>query len=150
DKASVLYGGLERPKLPVELQDGYWVTPTIFTDCTDDMKIVQEEIFGPVMSILYYDTVAEAVARANSTSLGLAAGVVGTNIAEANKVAAQLEAGIIWINSWGESPAEMPVGGWKLSGLGVENGHRGIEAWVRNKSTLVENGGSVGSVFCKL
>ncbi|KZZ89321.1 betaine aldehyde dehydrogenase [Ascosphaera apis ARSEF 7405] len=150
DKAKLLYGGLETPKLPKELQNGYWITPTVFTDCTDDMKIVQEEIFGPVMSILYYDTVPEAVSRANNTNLGLAAGVVGTNISEANKVAAQLEAGITWVNTWGESPAEMPVGGWKHSGVGVENGHRGIEAWVRNKSTLIENGGSVGSVFSKL
>jgi betaine-aldehyde dehydrogenase len=54
------------------------------------------------------------------------------------------------VNTWGESPAEMSVGGWKMSGVGVENGRRGIEAWVRNKSTLVEMGGVVGTVFAKL
>ena len=60
---------------------------------------------------------------------------------------AKLEAGITWVNSWGESPAEMSVGGWKQSGVGVENGKRGLEAWVRNKSTLVDMNGLVPSVF---
>ena len=132
------------------LENGYWVRPTVFTDCTDDMRIVQEEIFGPVMSILYYDTTEEAVERANKTDLGLAAGVFGKDLNMAHKVVAQLQAGITWVNTWGESPAEMSVGGWKQSGVGVENGRRGIEAWVRNKSTLIDMSGSVPTVFSKL
>jgi betaine-aldehyde dehydrogenase len=151
DKAKLLYGGPKKPKgLPKSLENGYWVRPTVFTDCTDDMKIVQEEIFGPVMSILYYDTTEEAVERANKTNLGLAAGVFGKDLNMAHKVVAQLQAGITWINTWGESPAEMSVGGWKQSGVGVENGRRGIEAWVRNKSTLVDMSGRVPTVFSKL
>lgn len=151
DKAKLLHGGLEKPKgLQNALVDGYWVRPTVFTDCKDNMKIVQEEIFGPVMTILYYDTVEEAVERANQTELGLAAGVFGNDLNMAHKVVAQLQAGITWINTWGESPAEMSVGGWKQSGLGVENGRRGIEAWVRNKSTLVDMSGTVPTVFAKL
>jgi betaine-aldehyde dehydrogenase len=151
DKAKLLYGGAKKPEgLPKGLENGYWVRPTVFTDCTDDMKIVQEEIFGPVMSILYYDTTEEAVERANKTDLGLAAGVFGKDLNMAHKVVAQLQAGITWINTWGESPAEMSVGGWKQSGVGVENGRRGIEAWVRNKSTLVDMSGSVPTVFSKL
>ncbi|KAJ4391502.1 hypothetical protein N0V93_005120 [Gnomoniopsis smithogilvyi] len=153
DKARVLYGGNTSPQaltVPQELKDGYWVQPTVFTDCTDDMKIVKEEIFGPVMCILTYDTIDEAVKRANATDLGLAAGVFGKDINQCHQVIAQLEAGITWVNTWGESPAEMAVGGWKSSGLGVENGRKGLEAWVKNKSTLVEMGGSVPTVFAKL
>jgi betaine-aldehyde dehydrogenase len=111
------------------------------------MRIVQEEIFGPVMSILYYESTEEAVERANKTDLGLAAGVFGKDLNMAHKVVVQLQASITWVNTWGESPAEMSVGGWKQSGVGVENGRRGIEAWVWNKSTLVDMSGSVPTVF---
>ncbi|EXJ82548.1 betaine-aldehyde dehydrogenase [Capronia epimyces CBS 606.96] len=151
DKARLLYGGLGQPDhLPQSLRTGYWVRPTVFTDCTDEMKIVKEEIFGPVMSILTYSSVDEAVRRANNTELGLAAGVFGRDIDLCHRVIKQLQAGITWVNTWGESPAEMAVGGWKQSGVGVENGRRGLEAWLRNKSTLVDMGGSVPTVFSKL
>ncbi|KAK4547691.1 hypothetical protein LTR36_000648 [Oleoguttula mirabilis] len=160
DGAKLLFGGLGKPTLPpsaqAALQDGYWVKPTIFTNCTDDMLIVREEIFGPVMTILpYADTpdlsyIPTLIRRANNTPMGLAAGVFTTNIDLAHRVVAQLEAGITWVNTWGESPAEMPVGGWKMSGMGVENGRRGLENWVQNKSTLVEMGGTVASVFEKV
>ncbi|KAJ9150681.1 Betaine aldehyde dehydrogenase [Pleurostoma richardsiae] len=151
DKARLLCGGLGQPEgIPADLRDGYWIRPTVFTDCSDGMRIVREEIFGPVMCILTYASVEEAVERANTTELGLAAGVFGRDIDQCHRVIAQLQAGITWVNTWGESPAEMAVGGWKQSGLGVENGRRGLEAWVRNKSTLVEMGGSVPTVFAKL
>jgi betaine-aldehyde dehydrogenase len=155
DKAKLLCGGADKPSwlsshYDKSYQKGYWVQPTIFTDCTDDMKIVQEEIFGPVMSILTYKTVDEVIRRANATKMGLAAGVFTNNLNLAHQVVAKLEAGITWINTWGESPAEMSVGGWKMSGVGVENGKKGLEAWVRNKSTLVEMGGAVPTVFAKL
>lgn len=150
DRATLLCGGLSKPaSLPPDLQDGYWVQPTVFTDCTDSMLIVREEIFGPVMSILYYDgnNEAEVVRRANNSELGLAAGIFTKDLNRAHRIVDQLEAGIVWINSWGESPAEMSVGGWKKSGVGVENGRRGIEAWVRNKSILVDISGSVATPF---
>ncbi|KAJ5936423.1 hypothetical protein N7454_005058 [Penicillium verhagenii] len=150
DRATLLCGGPEKPDMPQDLQAGYWVKPTIFTDCTDSMRIVQEEIFGPVMTLLFYDTVEEAVKRANTTEHGLAAGVFTKDLNQAHRVIDQLQAGITWINTWGESPAEMAVGGWKKSGLGVENGRRGIEAWLQNKSTLVDMSGTVATVFAKL
>ncbi|KAJ5744099.1 hypothetical protein N7533_008969 [Penicillium manginii] len=151
DRATLLCGGPGKPdSVPQDLQAGFWVKPTIFTDCTDDMRIVKEEIFGPVMSILYYDTVEEALQRANATELGLAAGVFTKDLNQAHRLIDQLQAGITWVNTWGESPAEMAVGGWKKSGLGVENGRRGIEAWVQNKSTLVDMSGAVATVFAKL
>ena len=147
DKATLLIGGLEKPTVSKRFQGGYWVKPTVFTNCTDDMKIVREEIFGPVMCILTYDNVDEVVERANNTELGLAAGVFTNDLNLAHRVIAQLEAGITWVNTWGESPADMSVGGWKQSGVGVENGRKGIEAWVKNKSTLVDMSGMVPTVF---
>ena len=122
------------------LAKGAYVLPTVFTDCTDDMKIVQEEIFGPVMSILAYDTIEEAIQRANNTNFGLAAGVVTQDISQAHRLIHQLEAGICWINTWGESPAEMPVGGYKQSGVGRENGISTLNHYTRTKSIQVELG----------
>ncbi|KAF1829050.1 betaine aldehyde dehydrogenase [Decorospora gaudefroyi] len=155
DKATLLYGGPEPPSWlsshpNTAYKTGFWVQPTIFTNCTDAMKIVTDEIFGPVMSILTYRTIDEVVLRANNTNVGLAAGVFTRDLNLAHRVIARLDAGITWVNTWGESPAEMSVGGWKQSGVGVENGKRGLEAWVRNKSTLVEMGGVVPTVFAKL
>jgi betaine-aldehyde dehydrogenase len=151
DKATLLTGGTAKPSpLPRGCENGFWVQPTVFTDCTDSMSIVKEEIFGPVMCILSYDTVEEAISRANNTNMGLAAGVFTKDLNLAHKVIGQLEAGITWVNTWGESPAEMSVGGWKMSGVGVENGRRGLEAWVRERSTLVDLSGRVQSVFSKL
>lgn len=150
DGAKLLYGGPGKPESIKGMEDGYWIKPTIFTDCKDSMKIVQEEIFGPVLTILTYDSVDEAISRANATPLGLAAGVFTKDLNLAHKVIGKLEAGITWVNTWGESPAEMSVGGWKQSGVGVENGRRGLEAWVRNKSTLVDMSGTVPTVFAKI
>ncbi|AOA58714.1 betaine-aldehyde dehydrogenase [Acinetobacter larvae] len=122
------------------LAQGAYVLPTIFSDCTDDMRIVQEEIFGPVMSILSYDSEAEVIARANNSIYGLAAGVVSQDISRAHRIIHQLEAGICWINTWGESPAEMPVGGYKQSGVGRENGLDTLAHYTRIKSIQVEMG----------
>ena len=151
DRAKLLFGGLGKPKgIPKGCEEGFWIKPTIFTNCTDTMKVAQEEIFGPVMCILVYDTVDEVIERANATPLGLAAGLFTNDLNMAHKIIAKLEAGITWVNTWGESPAEMSVGGWKQSGVGVENGRKGIEAWVRAKSTLVDMTGSATTVFTKL
>lgn len=117
---------------------GAYIAPTVFTDCTDTMQIVQEEIFGPVMSILTYETEDEAIARANTTSFGLAAGVVTQDIAAAHRVIHAMQAGICWINTWGESPAQMPVGGYKQSGIGRENGIQTLLAYTQVKSIQVE------------
>ncbi len=125
---------------------GAYVQPTVFSDCTDDMTIVREEIFGPVMSILIYDSEDEVIKRANNTEYGLAAGVVTENISRAHRVIHQLQAGICWINTWGESPAEMPVGGYKQSGVGRENGLITLQSYTRVKSIQVELG-AYNSVF---
>ncbi len=125
---------------------GAYVQPTVFTDCTDDMTIVREEIFGPVMSILAYDDEDEVIRRANDTEYGLAAGVLTEDLTRAHRVIHQLQAGICWINTWGESPAEMPVGGYKQSGVGRENGLVTLQNYTRIKSIQVELG-TYTSVF---
>jgi len=122
------------------LAQGAYVAPTVFSDCRDSMRIVQEEIFGPVMSILVYDDEEEAIARANATSYGLAAGLVTRDLSLAHRVIHRLEAGICWVNTWGESPAPMPVGGYKQSGVGRENGIETLEHYTRTKSVQIELG----------
>ncbi|MBT0726102.1 betaine-aldehyde dehydrogenase [Rosenbergiella australiborealis] len=117
---------------------GAWVEPTVFTNCRDDMEIVKEEIFGPVMSILTYHDEADVIQRANNTDFGLAAGVVTKELNRAHRIIHQLEAGICWINTWGESAAEMPVGGYKHSGVGRENGLVTLEHYTQIKSVQVE------------
>jgi betaine-aldehyde dehydrogenase len=119
---------------------GQYVQPTVFADCSDDMKIVREEIFGPVMSMLAFADEDDVIARANDTLYGLAAGVVTENLSRAHRVIHRLEAGICWINTWGESPAEMPVGGYKQSGVGRENGITTLGHYTRIKSVQVELG----------
>ena len=126
--------------------NGAYVAPTVFTDCTDAMTITREEIFGPVMSILIYDSEDEVIRRANDTTYGLAAGIVTRDLNRAHRVIHRLQAGICWINTWGESAAEMPVGGYKQSGVGRENGLTTLAHYTRIKSVQVEMG-DYASVF---
>jgi len=133
--ATLLTGG--HAVSPESAPNGFFVAPTIFTDCTDDMTIVKEEIFGPVMSVLVFDDEDEVIKRANDTTLGLAAGVFSQNIQRAHRVIHQLQAGICWINAYGNSPAEMPVGGYKQSGIGRENGVETLNSYTQTKSVYV-------------
>ena len=120
-----------------ETDNGFFVEPTIFADCKDDSDHVVDEIFGPVMSVLSFDSEAEVIKRANDTKFGLAAGIFTKDINRAHRVINQLEAGICWINSWGDSPAEMPVGGYKESGIGRENGPETLKSYTQIKSVFV-------------
>ncbi len=138
DGAEVLCGG-GSPDQP-ELADGYFVEPTVFDGCTDDMQIVKEEIFGPVMAVLGFETEDEAVARANDTTYGLAAGVFTSDIQRAHRVVAQLEAGTCWINNYNITPIEMPFGGTKQSGIGRENSLTTLNHYTQLKSVYVEMG----------
>lgn len=134
--ARLLYGG--KRMTGAGFDAGAWVEPTVFTDCSDEMTIVREEIFGPVMSILTYQSEEEVVRRANATEYGLAAGLVTQDLNRAHRVIHQIEAGICWINTWGESAAEMPVGGYKHSGVGRENGLMTLQNYTQVKSVQVE------------
>lgn len=119
------------------LARGAFVQPTIFTGCTDEMAIVREEIFGPVMSVLDFEDEAEVIARANATDLGLAAGIFTRDLTRAHRVIAALEAGTCWINTYNITPIELPFGGNKQSGLGRENGRAAIEYFTQLKSVYV-------------
>ncbi len=122
---------------PAGAEGGFFVEPTIFTDCTDEMSIVREEIFGPVMSVLTFRDEDEVIRRANDTETGLAAGVFTNDIRRAHRVIHRIQAGICWINAYGASPAEMPVGGYKLSGIGRENGRVTLDQYTQLKSVYV-------------
>jgi betaine-aldehyde dehydrogenase len=126
------------------LAAGCFVEPTIFTDCREDMTVVREEIFGPVMTVLAFADEDEAIRRANATPFGLAAGVFTRDLARAHRVVARLEAGVCWINNYNVTPVEVPFGGVKQSGIGRENGIAAIEHYTQLKSVYVE----LGKVAC--
>ena len=128
-----------RPADPA-LERGNFVEPTVFDGCTDDMTIVREEIFGPVMSVLTFEDEDEVVARANDTDYGLSAGVFTRDLARAHRVIARLEAGTCWVNNYNITPIEVPFGGYKHSGIGRENGQAAIEHYTQVKSVYVELG----------
>ena len=119
---------------------GYWITPAVFADVTDTMAIAREEIFGPVMSVLDFDTEAEALARANDTEFGLAAGVFTNDLQRAHRVAEGFEAGTCYINTYNDAPVEVPFGGSKMSGVGRENSAAAIEHYSQLKSVFVRMG----------
>lgn len=116
---------------------GLFLQPTIFSDVIDDMAIAREEIFGPVMSVLPFDTEDEVLDRANATEFGLAAGVFTADLTRAHRVVAGFEAGTCWINTYNLTPIEMPFGGIKASGVGRENSHAAIEHYSELKSVYV-------------
>lgn len=118
-------------------QPGNFVQPTVFADVTDTMTIAREEIFGPVMAVLDFDTEAEVIARANASEFGLAAGVFTADLARAHRMVAALQAGTCWINAYNLTPVEAPFGGVKLSGVGRENGHAAVEHYTQVKSVYV-------------
>ena len=119
---------------------GWFLQPTVFADVTDDMTIAREEIFGPVLSVLDFDTEEEALTRANATEYGLAAGVFTQDLTRAHRMAAGFEAGTCYINTYNLAPVEAPFGGSKLSGVGRENSKGAIEHYSQLKSVYVAMG----------
>ena len=129
--ARLAYGGNRIDK------EGFWLQPTVFADVTDDMTIAREEIFGPVMAVLDFDTEDEVMARANDTEFGLAAGVFTRDLTRAHRVVAAFEAGTCYINTYNDAPVEAPFGGSKMSGVGRENSRAAIEHYTQLKSVYV-------------
>ena len=115
------------------LAAGNFVLPAVYADCTDDMEFVTDEVFGPLMSVLPFDTEDEVVTRANATPYGLSAAVFSSDFARSNRVANALQAGSVWINDYGTLPASLPFGGYKQSGVGRENGANAIEHYTQVK-----------------
>jgi len=123
------------------LAGGNWVAPTIFTGVTNDMTIAREEIFGPVMAVIPFETPDEAIKIANDSEYGLAAAIWTRDIAKAVTTARALRAGIIWINDSQPAPTEMPWGGYKRSGIGRELGKHGMDDFLEDKAIYVNLGG---------
>ncbi|NOD30545.1 betaine-aldehyde dehydrogenase [Ruegeria atlantica] len=129
--ARLVYGG-ERIE-----RDGYFVQPTVFADVTDNMTIAREEIFGPVMSVLDFETEEEVMARANDTEFGLAAGVFTNDLTRAHRIVAGFEAGTCYINTYNLAPVEAPFGGSKMSGVGRENSKLAINHFSEMKTVYI-------------
>lgn len=130
--AEILVGGEGRPQA---LKAGYFVKPTVFVNVKNDMTIAREEIFGPVLSVISYDSEDEAISIANDSNYGLHAAVLGTDLQRARRVASQLRAGRVVINGMTDDP-QAPWGGFKYSGVGREYGRYGIEAFVETRAIL--------------
>ena len=125
----------------------YFVEPTIFGGVTNDMRIAQEEVFGPVLSIIRFDTDEEAIAIANDIAFGLAAGVWTQSINRAIKVSNAIRAGTIWVNTYRAVSFLSPFGGYKQSGLGRENGIEAIREYLQTKSVWISTAADVPNPF---
>ncbi|WP_330286022.1 aldehyde dehydrogenase family protein [Streptomyces sp. NBC_00576] len=121
----------------LDLDGGYYYKPTVIADLANDSRVVQEEIFGPVLTVQPFDTEDEAVQLANSTPYGLASGVQTSNLARAHRVANRLQAGIVWVNDWAMLDPAIPFGGVKDSGFGREYGPEALASYTKVKSVVV-------------
>ena len=121
----------------IDLDGGYYYQPTVISGLDQNALAVREEVFGPVLTVQPFDTEEEAIALANGTAYGLAAGVQTTTSRRAHRVSARLEAGIVWVNGWAMLDASMPFGGVKDSGWGRENGPEALASYTRTKSVLI-------------
>lgn len=137
DGATIVTGG-GVPDMPEELVGGAWIQPTIWTGLADDSAVVTDEIFGPCCHIRPFDTEEEAIELANSLPYGLASAIWSENITRAHRVAGQIEAGIIWVNSWFLRDLRTPFGGSKQSGIGREGGVHSLEFYTEMKNICVK------------
>ena len=131
--AKCVLGGAAAPDMP----GGQFVEPTIFVDVTPQMRIAREEVFGPVLSVIGFDTEEEAIRLANDTIYGLGAGVWTENIGRAHRVSKALKAGTVWVNTYRAMSFMMPFGGMKHSGIGRESGIESIRHYLETKSTWI-------------
>lgn len=135
--ANVILGG-GVPKVDESLKNGFWVEPTIWTGLSESATVVKEEVFGPCCHIQPFDTEDEAIKMANDTKYGLASTIFTENLDKAHRVAAQIDSGIVWINSWFLRDLRTPFGGMKSSGIGREGGHHSLEFYTELKNVCIK------------
>ena len=133
----ILTGG-KREMLEGELKNGYYIQPTIIDGLSSDCEINQEEIFGPVVSLISFKTEEEVVEMANSTKYGLSASIFTENISKAHRVAANIDSGVVWINTWLLRDLRIPFGGMKQSGVGREGGFKSLQFFTEPKNVCVK------------
>ncbi|MCI0637302.1 MAG: aldehyde dehydrogenase family protein, partial [Actinobacteria bacterium] len=133
--ADVALGG---ERLGGDLADGYFVAPTVVTNVRNDMRIAREEVFGPVISVITFRDETEAIAIANDTPYGLAGGVWTNDLSRAHRVARQIQAGTVWVNSWLAVNPQTPFGGYKASGIGREGGREALDTYTQIKNVYVQ------------
>jgi phenylacetaldehyde dehydrogenase len=131
--ATLAYGG----RVPDELKEGFYIQPAIFTDVNNSMRIAQEEIFGPVTCVMKYGSTEELISLANGTDMGLAMSIWGNDIRQCHWLADQLEAGIIWINDHHRIDPASPWGGFKSSGIGLENSIQCFKDYTKIRNVIV-------------
>lgn len=129
------------------MEKGYFVRPTVLADATNQMQSSREEIFGPVCSVIPFDTEEDAVEIANDTIYGLVGGLWTQNLSRAHRVAAQIEAGTVWVNTYRYVRWALPYGGFKMSGVGRENGPESVDEFTELKTTIINIGGNYADVY---
>jgi aldehyde dehydrogenase (NAD+) len=120
-----------------DLKTGLFVQPTVFAEVNNQMKLAREEIFGPVLSIIPFDTEEEAIAIGNDTNFGLASGIWTQSLNRMHRVSAALRTGVVWVNTYRAVAAQAPFGGFKDSGYGRERGTEGLMEFVAAKNVMI-------------
>jgi acyl-CoA reductase-like NAD-dependent aldehyde dehydrogenase len=138
--ATVLAGG-QSPQLDAAFQKGYFFSPTIFSEVKNSMRVAQEEIFGPVVSVISFSDEDDLIKQANDTIYGLSAGIWTRDITRAHRFAKEIKAGVVWINTYNMFNAASPFGGYKQSGYGREMGRHALDLYTQVKSVWVDLSG---------
>ena len=145
DGATCVLGG--KPYTGPGSNGDRFIEPTVFTNVTNNMRIAQEEVFGPVLSVIPFETEEEAVSIGNDINFGLAAGVWTSNIGRAFRMSEQLKAGTVWVNTYRAVSFMSPFGGYKRSGQGRESGQESIKEFMQTKSVWIAHETSVANPF---